>query len=783
MKITKLFLLFYFLLTGLIGSAQCDRQADSLALVALYNQTDGPNWNNTWDLNQPLNTWFGIGLNGEGCVSFVQLINNGLVGTIPSELGTLSVVNRLQLNSNQLNGTIPSELGSLQNLVRLALFQNNLSGEIPSSLGDLSNLDLLLLYDNQLEGSLPPELGNLNNLSRLALYQNNLTGSVPASFGNLSNLEDLELAENQLSGVLPAELGNLLNLDYLALADNMFSGSPPASIGNIPNLRRISLSSNAFDGTLPEEWGNLTAVTSISLNDNLLTGTIPASYANITSLQRLDLGINNLTGCYPEEFLNTICDLGQNIGSTGYNFTSNPQLPWFGSMQLFCDGQSQTGAPCNDLNPATEIDVFKEDCSCAGVNCLVSEDSLALVSLYNETDGANWTNAWDLTQPMDTWFGVTLYEGGCVEGIDLNNQNLNGFIPDAFFELPATQFVIITNNPALTGSIPSSIGCPSLTRLDLSNNQLSGPIPNEIGGATALRFLNLSNNNINGPIPPDIGDLCDAEAINLCCNQMEGLVPGELAMMSNVDTLILNDNMLEGLFPTEYIVFCSIDSTDFTGNNLPNWGEFCDNAEGQETCDFAGGDLWCIEDVMLLSDSLICGGVWFDTISVTTMSAGTTEINAIPFAYYTIEGISPTGILSAESYFYGCQGVQVETCSSTSDTTICERGVLNAMDFEDLIFEELWTCAQDLPNCESSNTEIEDIDFRLHPNPFADLVTLQLDSNEPFVVTVFDINGTEVDRFENAKKLNLSDLASGVYILDVQFAEGNRKLARVLKIN
>jgi len=32
----------------------------------------------------------------------------------------------------------------------------------------------------------------------------------------------------------------------------------------------------------------------------------------------------------------------------------------------------------------------------------------ALLALYNSTNGQSWTNAWDITEPVNSWFGVTL---------------------------------------------------------------------------------------------------------------------------------------------------------------------------------------------------------------------------------------------------------------------------------------------------------------------------------------------------------------------------------------
>ena len=56
-------------------------------------------------------------------------------------------------------------------------------------------------------------------------------------------------------------------------------------------------------------------------------------------------------------------------------------------------------------------------------------DRDALIALYNATDGANWTNTWDLDADITTWYGITLDEDGSVTHIELSNNNLIGFIP------------------------------------------------------------------------------------------------------------------------------------------------------------------------------------------------------------------------------------------------------------------------------------------------------------------------------------------------------------------
>ena len=117
-----------------------------------------------------------------------------------------------------MTGQIPSELASLTKLERLSLSDNQLTG-VPSWLGSLTNLEELYLSENQLSGMIPPELGNLTDLQRLRLSENQLTGIIPAELGNFADLEELFLSGNQLTGCIPSGVWGVANndLDQLAL--------------------------------------------------------------------------------------------------------------------------------------------------------------------------------------------------------------------------------------------------------------------------------------------------------------------------------------------------------------------------------------------------------------------------------------------------------------------------------------------------------------------------------------------------------------------------------------
>ncbi len=281
---------------------------DSLALVALYNATDGDNWtNNTnWLVpGQALSTWFGINTNAEGEITSLSLFSNNLTGTIPPEIGNLpATLTELNLDFNDLSGGIPTEIGNLSGLESLSLVSNQLSGGIPAEIGNLSNLTTLDLAGNMLLGTIPTEIGNLSNLTRLNLRVNLLTGTIPAEIGNLENLQNLNLSTNDLSGGIPLEIFNLNNLVWLYLTHNDLSGGIPAEIGNLSNLTTLDLRVNLLTGTIPAEIGNLENLQNLDLSSNDLSGGIPAEIGNLENLQNLSFSINELSGGIPAEIGN-----------------------------------------------------------------------------------------------------------------------------------------------------------------------------------------------------------------------------------------------------------------------------------------------------------------------------------------------------------------------------------------------------------------------------------------------------------------------------------------------
>ena len=302
-KFTLITLLFSMCISiNITAHTQVNIQ-DSLALVDLYNSTNGPGWftQGNWLTSAPLRSWNGVKVINGRVVSLTAE-NNNLIGTIPSSLGNLTNLRNLFVRYNHLTDTIPAQLGNLLNMSELFLSNNQLTGTIPSSFGNLVNMFSLELNDNQLTGSIPTSLGNLKAMGELNLGNNQLSGNIPVELCYNPTLYTLDISRNQLSGNIPVEIGNL-KLSYLYLQQNQLTGPIPTEIGNFSYVAlQINLSHNQLNGSIPYKIGYLKRLQYLDLSNNQLTGNIPSSFNKLLNLGQLYLSNNQLTGKIPSVF-------------------------------------------------------------------------------------------------------------------------------------------------------------------------------------------------------------------------------------------------------------------------------------------------------------------------------------------------------------------------------------------------------------------------------------------------------------------------------------------------
>ena len=499
---------------------------DSIALVKFYNSTHGNWWtNNTNWLSKPIENWHGITVTN-GRVTGITLSNNSLLGTIPIELGALDSLQYLYLNSNRLSGTIPMELGNLNNLQNLSLDRNELSGAIPIELGNLNNLQSLILSNNQLSGTIPMELGNLTNLQWLLLSNNRLYGTIPVELGNLTALQELFLDRNELSGDIPEEIGNLNNLTLLFLNYNQFTSLPDLS-SSFPFGFNFQVSYNFLDfNDIVPNVSTLYAYTPQNLNTTNILITLQDGVAD--TLDATIPGDENTYQWFKDGNLLSGQDNAQLIFPVAH-------ITDIGTYM------------CEIKNPNAPRLTLQSNTFQVNID-LPQADSLALVALYQSTNGDNWVNNnnWLSTQPISLWYGVTVNENGRVINIELISNNLSARLPPELGNLGYLNSLVLSQNPSLTGEIPDQIGSLiNLKLLDLSNNGLTGNIPETLADISELEILKLQGNHLESL--PDLTPLTALDTFDVKNNQLtfEDLEPNESIVTSySPQTLVLRDTSI-----------------------------------------------------------------------------------------------------------------------------------------------------------------------------------------------------------------------------------------------
>ena len=223
------------------------------------------------------------------------------------------------------------------------------------------------------------------------------------------------------------------------------------------------------------------------------------------------------------------------------------------------------GSPASAAaHPATAPDV-----TCAEISQIPLAECQALAALYNGTGGPQWYDhtGWMATLTPCSWYGVTC-QAGRVTQLNLEDNNLSGPLPGQLGNLTQAREISLPLN-RLSGSIPTSLSALTLlTMLNLSDNQLTGPIPAQVGGLAALQTLNLADNLLSGPIPQELAALAALQVLNLAANDLTGPVPPWLGGLTNLRELMLTNNQLSGAIPPQLAALSGLQRLILGNNDL-----------------------------------------------------------------------------------------------------------------------------------------------------------------------------------------------------------------------
>ncbi|MBN1351134.1 hypothetical protein JXJ21_17065 [candidate division KSB1 bacterium] len=550
---------------------------DRAALVALYNSTDGDNWNHNdnWLSSNPIDTWYGVTVSG-GRVTQLYLWYNNLVGTIPPEIGNLTNLTSLSLNDNQLAGTISPEIGNLTNLTRLSLYDNQLGGTIPPEIGNLTNLTCLDLDKNQLGGTIPPQIGNLTNLNELRLGNNQLVGSIPPEIGNLTNLTCLSLGDNQLAGQIPPEIGNLTNLRDLILYNNQFTDLPDLS--HLSHLDDFYIQENRF--TFEDIEPNI-GIPSFLYSPQAKVGEVE----NITKTVGSSVTFSVTVGGTANQYQWFVDDYGI-LGATSSEYTIDP-----------IDYNHAGTYTCRISNTiATELTLESHP-----KNLTVVEDAPTSITVTSPNGGETWQvgTAYDITWTSDKYNGDVQIElstnGGSTwwditQGSFTENDGTHSYTPvsenisnHCLFKVISTADPTVQDQSDQEFSIASSSPTPLLAvdpaTLDFGAtlSSLNFQITNQGGGTLTWQVAENPDKSWMTSVSPSSGTNNATVTVNV---NRSGLNPGAYSGNLSVTSNGGNQNITIRMnVPTIGPFILDGDSTDWMGepfcssapNNQPNY--------------------------------------------------------------------------------------------------------------------------------------------------------------------------------------------------------------------
>jgi hypothetical protein len=356
---------------------------------------------------------------------------NGLVGTLPAEIGNLKKVQFFNLKQNYFHGSVPDVFDGWNDLERWSIG------------GTTWEMDL----DDRRQQHVPD-------------HRRVMTGSDPYSHAVQGKAI---MSTNNFKTTLPASLSGKQNLKLIEVAHQYVLGPLPAWT-NMPVIQGIYISDSRGDpdyeiGTIPDSWGNFNSMEAFAVSNahtySRFTGQLPPAMKDWSNLYLLRISRNSFSGEFPQ-FTN-FTDL-RVISISGNNFSG--EFPWTsifnGKNSLLNSFVISNCGFSGELPQRIPTPTSPTRRSTYNINYIALQNNnfsgnlpswtaeLSSLQIYNVSNN-NFTGS----------FPSALLDRGNLKVAYIQGNNLSGPLPDGMWDTERLRWFYLNDNN-FEGEIPES---------------------------------------------------------------------------------------------------------------------------------------------------------------------------------------------------------------------------------------------------------------------------------------------------------------------------------------
>ena len=129
-----------------------------------------------------------------------------------------------------------------------------------------------------------------------------------------------------------------------------------------------------------------------------------------------------------------------------------------------------------------------------------------------------------------------------LERLDLSENNLSG-PPGEIFSLGRIRLLYLSDNSGLSGSLPATVDrLANIRELYLENTGIGGDLPTQFYTLATLREIHFTNSRFSGSISGDMVNMVNLELVDFSFNRFSGRIPNIWGLIPDLGKSLLSTN-------------------------------------------------------------------------------------------------------------------------------------------------------------------------------------------------------------------------------------------------